>query len=117
MHSPEVDKYIAGCSEEHQQAITAIRALAHKVAPQVEESIQYKMPTFTVGDTSLCGISSRASYISLYCDPAVVKKNLAGLKGLDVGKSCIRFKKLQEIDLGTVQRIFAAILKGTKITE
>ncbi len=114
MTSPKIDRYIAGCSANHGRAVSVVRKLVYCVAPEASESIQYKMPTFSIEGKTLCSISSRAGYIALYCEPDVVAKHLAGLKNLDVGKSCIRFKKLEDIDLGVVEEIFIDILKKHK---
>jgi uncharacterized protein YdhG (YjbR/CyaY superfamily) len=111
MKSPEIDSYIKGCPEPHREAISKLRALAHRVAPGLVEVIEYKMPTFKVGGGTLCGMSSRAAYVSLYCDPAVVREHVSGLAGLDVGKSCVRFRRVADVGLGTIERIFRAVAR------
>ncbi len=117
MKSAEIDHYIASCSPTHQEAITAIRKIVHDIAPEASEAILYKMPTFMIGTETLCNISSRANYVALYCDPTVVEAFIKGLKGLDVGKSCIRFKKLSEIDLNVVEKILTTIVRKLRAKE
>jgi hypothetical protein len=43
--------------------------------------------------------------MSLYMDVDLVRKYRAALKHLDVGKSCIRFRRIQDLPLDTVTQI------------
>jgi hypothetical protein len=51
------------------------------------------------------GLASQKNYISLYMDIQVVEKHRAELPGLSIGKSCIRFKRLDQLPLEVIQEM------------
>ncbi|HEY8572146.1 DUF1801 domain-containing protein [Phenylobacterium sp.] len=51
--------------------------------------------------------NSQKQYISLYVPPAVHEKHAEAMKGLDAGKSCIRFRKGEQIDFDLLDRLLA----------
>ena len=46
--SNEIDKFIAGFSEDVQEILNKIRATIREAAPEAEETINYGIPTFTL---------------------------------------------------------------------
>ena len=65
-----------------------------------------------------CGLASQKNYMSLYLLPAygstALEKRLrdgfaAAGKKLDMGKSCIRFKSAEDLDLTVIGEIIAAV--------
>lgn len=108
MNNPnaEVDTYLENCAPEHQTALITLRELIHDVQPDIIEKFEYKMPIFDYNG-QVCGMSSRKNYISLYCQPEVVDKYRDDLGKLNVGKGCIRFKKLEDLPLDTIRTIIA----------
>lgn len=107
--SAEVDAFIAACNERDREICDTLRALVHEVQPDVEESIQYRMPTFSLNGAMLCGFSPRKQYFSLYCcETPALETHRAALSHLDVGKGCIRFKTLAALPLPAIRAILAA---------
>jgi uncharacterized protein YdhG (YjbR/CyaY superfamily) len=102
--SSEVDHYLAQAPENHRDALVRLRDLIHEIHPGIEETIQYKMPTFSL-DQTVTGFASRAQYISLYCKPEVVDGYREELGKLNVGKGCIRFRKIEDLPLEVVKEI------------
>jgi uncharacterized protein YdhG (YjbR/CyaY superfamily) len=52
--------------------------------------------------------ASQANYISLYVlKTDVVKANSAALRGLSVGKGCIRFRSPEKVDFALVEKLLA----------
>lgn len=43
-----IDEYVAGFPQDVQEVLEKIRATIRKVAPEAEETIKYRMPTFTL---------------------------------------------------------------------
>jgi hypothetical protein len=43
--------------------------------------------------------------MSLYLDPALVERHKTQLAGLSLGKSCIRFKKLDQLPWDTIRHM------------
>lgn len=59
----------------------------------------YGMPSYKKGGVVEVAFASQAKYISVYVlKPDVMSANRAGLKGLSVGKSCIRYSSPAKID-------------------
>jgi uncharacterized protein YdhG (YjbR/CyaY superfamily) len=104
LHSPEVDKYLEGCPPEHQEALKTLRKLIHSVKPGVQETIEFKMPTFHSGER-ICGLSSRKNYIAMYCKSEVVDRFRDELGKLNCGKGCIRFRKLEDAPFDVLKKI------------
>lgn len=99
-----VPEYLAGLPEDRKAALTKLRALIRKSAPSAKESIQYGMPTYTVDSTGLFAMASQKQYMALYIvDKGVVDRHRQALGNLDVGKGCIRFRKLDDLPLDTAK--------------
>jgi uncharacterized protein YdhG (YjbR/CyaY superfamily) len=56
-------------------------------------------------ESGLCALASQKHYMSLYMDAQLVEQHRAELAGLSVGKSCIRFKKLEDLPLHVIEAI------------
>ena len=75
-----------------------LRELILKQDSNIYESINYKMLCFKLGDTTVFHLNAQRGYVSLYCGN-IKKIDPAGklLKGLNVGKGCVRFTKTKEV--------------------
>jgi uncharacterized protein YdhG (YjbR/CyaY superfamily) len=101
----EVDQYLEDLEPERQSALTELRALVLGTVPGAEETIKYRMPTYEYEGEALCAFASQKNYMSLYMEPDIVERHREELAGLSVGKSCIRFRKLDKLPLDTVRTI------------
>jgi uncharacterized protein YdhG (YjbR/CyaY superfamily) len=99
----EVDTYLQGLAPERRSALEKLRELVLDVAPDAVETMQYRMPTYDYAGEMLCAFASQKRYMSLYMDTQVVGRHRDRLQGLDVGKSCIRFKRLDALPLDVVE--------------
>lgn len=107
----EVEAYFEGLVAERRVALEAVRTLILDVAPDAEETMRYRMPTYEV-ESVLCSLASRKHYMSLHMDTRVVERHREGLKGLSVGKSCIRFRKLEDLPLEIIRQMLEESLRG-----
>lgn len=112
MKHPDVDRYLEDLPAERQRALRRVRELIHEVAPDAGESMKYRMPTYYLGESPLCAFASQKHHMSLYMDVDLVAKHGAALAHLNVGKSCIRFKRLDDLPLDTVRAILVETLAG-----
>jgi len=76
-------------------------------------SYHYRYASGREGDWFVVGLSSRKDYISFYSCLSDGKRYVAELykdrlPGADIGRSCIRFKRLADIDLRVLARIIKA---------
>jgi hypothetical protein len=72
----------------------------------------YRYTSGREGDASLVALSSRKAYISLYVLSAdengyLAEQYAARLPKASIGKSCIRFKRADDIDLDVLRELLA----------
>ena len=71
--------------------------------------MRYSMPGYELGGVVEIGLASQKRYISFsVLRQAALQSNVGRLTGLSVGKGCIRFRRPEEIDEGTVRALLAA---------
>lgn len=104
-----VDQYIAGAPEERRQALATLRELCLDELAGYEEGIDYGMPSYSRDGTTVeVSFASQKNYISLYIlRTSVIKANAQLLNGLSVGKGCIRYRRVDQIDPGVVRKLLA----------
>jgi uncharacterized protein YdhG (YjbR/CyaY superfamily) len=106
-----VSEYMKELPPDRRSALEELRALIHRVSPQAVEAMQYGLPAF--GD--LCAFASQKNYMALYvCEGDIVKTHLAQLGKVSCGKGCIRFKRLTDLNLKSVESILREILERRK---
>ncbi|MGD2144338.1 MAG: DUF1801 domain-containing protein [Anaerolineae bacterium] len=99
---------------ERREALESLRFLVFQVAPGAVETMRYGVPAYDVGGRELCAFASQKRYVSPYLDPKVVDKYRGELEGLSLGKSCVRFRKLDKLPLETVDRMLWEIVQRGK---
>lgn len=72
-----------------------------------DERIAHGMPAWYRGDEQRFAFASQKQYVALYVDQNVVAVNAERLGGVDCGKSCLRFRKPEQIDIGLVEHLLA----------
>ncbi|HSJ56196.1 MAG TPA: DUF1801 domain-containing protein [Anaerolineae bacterium] len=100
-----VDAYLERLTPGRREALETLRSVVREMAPEAEETMRYGMPTYERNGEVLCSFASQKNYISLYMDVDLVEQHRDELAGLDVGKSCIRFRKVEKLPLDTVRSI------------
>ena len=102
-----VSEYLKDLPPDRRRALTQLRSLIRKIAPDAVETMEYGMPAYILG-TILCALASRKNYLAFYCcETKVVEAHRARLGKLNCGKGCIRFQRIEELPLDVV----ASILK------
>jgi uncharacterized protein YdhG (YjbR/CyaY superfamily) len=99
-----VTEFLAELPAERKAAMTKLRAVVRKAAPDAAETMQYGMPTYEL-DGMLCAFASQKNYMAFYGDSEIVDAHRAALGKLDCGKGCIRFRKLEDLPLETIGTI------------
>ena len=117
-------EYIAAVDDKRREDIAALDALIRKHAPKLEPVIMdgmlgygpfhYRYASGREGDACKLSIASNASAISLYCFAAddegyVAPRYRDRLAKANVGKSCVVFKKLADLD----EKALVALIKET----
>jgi uncharacterized protein YdhG (YjbR/CyaY superfamily) len=110
-NNPAIDAYLQKLTPERQAALTEVRSLIRKTVPAAVETMKYKMPTYELNGEMICAFASQKRYMSLYMGAGLVEMHKEQLSELDVGKSCIRFKRLEQLPLDIIRRILTETVR------
>lgn len=99
----EVDTYLNKLDPERRLALAKIRSLILESVPDVLESMKYRMPTYEL-DGVVCAFASQKHSMSLYMDTSPIQKHRQEFGDLSVGKSCIRFNRIEDLPLDTIKQ-------------
>lgn len=107
-------QYIASLPDERRSAVRTLHDAIQKAAPDLEPHLSggmlgygryhYKYASGREGDAAVVSLASQKNHISLYMCAVengeyLAEKNKERLGKVSVGKSCIRFKKLEDLDV------------------
>lgn len=126
-----VDEYLAGLPEDRRAAIEAVRQVILEHLPEgYEETMQYGMIGYVVPHSlypagyhcdpkqplPFAGLASQKNYMSLYLNCVYGSEATAQAfqdawaatgKKLDMGRSCLRFRKVEDLALDVIGRTIA----------
>ena len=117
----EAQGYIDGLPEPRRSQLQQIHEFIRRTVPDLEPHLDrenlvgygryhYKYATGREGESSIIGLSSRKAYISVYATGGDGEKYVAEqfkdqMPKADIGKSCIRFKKFEDVDFEVLGKI------------
>lgn len=122
-----VKEYFDALPEERKEVMVALHTLIQKTVPTLKPHFAYNMlgygsfPYLNYKKESIewpvIALASQKQYISLYICAVVNGKYIAEshkkeLGNVSVGKSCIRFKKMEDIDLPTLKKVLLLAAKN-----
>jgi uncharacterized protein YdhG (YjbR/CyaY superfamily) len=99
-----MDEYIAGFSPDVQEILKKIRLLIKEAAPDAEETIKYRMPTFTLKG-NLVHFAAFKNHIGFYPTPTGTEKFRNEISVYQGAKGSIRFPLNQPIPYDLIRRI------------
>lgn len=121
-----VDEYLATLPEERKEIILFLHEYIQKTTPSLKPHFAYNMLGYgsmkylnhkkDVIDWPIISLASQKNYISLYVcategNEYIAEKNKDRLGKVSVGKSCIRFKKLEDLNFDVLKEV---LLKAEK---
>ena len=88
-------EYLTALEEDQRkEKLLDIRDIIFSKAPEIVESIEYKMLRYGDSKTSVFHLNAQKNYVSLYVgNTEKIDKSGELLKDLNIGKGCIRFTK------------------------
>ena len=99
-----IDEYIAGFPKQVQEILQEIRGTIRAAAPDAEEAIKYRMPTFTlIGN--LVHFAAFRKHIGLYPTPSGTEKFRRELSVHEGGKGSVRFPLDKPVPYGLISKI------------
>ena len=108
-----VDAFLAELSDDERTVFSKVRTLLKRASSDIQESMQYRMPTYLLAGEPFGAFNKQKNYLCVYLPPEAIDPFRKELKsrGLDCGKSCIRFKKPADLPVDLIAAIIEA---GTK---
>jgi hypothetical protein len=115
-----VDDYLASLPEDRRDTVTRVHEVVTEAVPDLEVrmwksfigygSYHYRYASGREGDWFPIGLTNNKSYVSLYfCaaedDGYLAEKHEHRLGKVSVGKSCVRFKRLDDLNLDVVAEL------------
>lgn len=102
----DVTTYIQEAPAERQPYLEKLRALCREVLEGYDEVMEYGMAGYTRSGSDGVGFASQKQYISLYfVDVEVIEANRELLKGLSVGKCCVRYGSMKKMDFDVIRKL------------
>lgn len=102
--------YLAGLGDRERAVIETLVRLVRDVAPDAIGTMKYGMPTYELAGR-MVAVNVQRNYFSFYADPAIVRRYRSDLGDLDVGKSCIRFRRIEDVPLAVLKNIVADYIR------
>lgn len=101
-----VDAYFQALDEERRDALLRVRELIRSAWPTILEDMALGIPTYHLDGEPLCSLAAQKHFMALYVMPYdLLNAFTTDLKVYDTGRSCIRFKRLDERTLMLFDRI------------
>ena len=106
----DVTTYLEEVPEERKEALNKIRSLCLATLEGYEEMMAYGGPCYARNGQIEVGFASQKQFIGLYLmNIELLDAHRHKLKGLSVGKSCIRYSKPAKIDFAFVEQLLRDI--------
>jgi uncharacterized protein YdhG (YjbR/CyaY superfamily) len=102
-----IQEYIESLDPGDQVVIKKIDDLVRSAAPMATGGMNYGMPIYQIKDRMI-GFNKQKNYFSFYADPTIVERFKSELRNLEIGKSCIRFRQIEDVSLEALRRIVEA---------
>lgn len=130
-----VESYLAAVPEDRQKAMNFLHDFIQKTVPELEVFFAYNMLGYgkfkytnykkEEVDWPIVAMASQKNYMSIYvCALAhgaesmyIAEKYEKQLGKVNVGKSCIRFKKLEDLDLDVLKKVLEEAAENPGLVE
>jgi uncharacterized protein YdhG (YjbR/CyaY superfamily) len=124
--------YIAMLPTERRKILTELDQVIKDTVPELKEFYAYNMPGYgafsytnykkEVVDWPVISIASQKNYVSVYVcavdgNEYLAEKFKDELGKVSVGKSCIRFKKLEDLNMDVFKKVIKQAAKNPGLVE
>ncbi|MFA9289396.1 MAG: iron chaperone [Weeksellaceae bacterium] len=112
-----IEQYISSFPEEIRPKLQELRDFIKKVAPGVEETIRYNMPTFNLDGTYLVYFAAWKKHISMYPYTTEMEADFPETAEYDTsGKGTIQFPIDKDLPLELIRKIVEYRLRELRQT-
>ena len=103
-----VDEYFKEVPAQRVDALKKIRELCLKELKGYKETMRYGLPCYEKDNVAEVGFASQKNNIALYIlKQDVMEQYRPELKGISIGKGCIRYTKPEKINFEIIQKMLA----------
>lgn len=99
-----VDEYIAACPQDVQDVLGQVRATIRQAAPDAEEAIKYRIPTFVLNE-NLVHFAALQNHIGFYPTPSGIEQFKRELAGYKFAKGSVQFPLGKPMPLSLIEKI------------
>jgi uncharacterized protein YdhG (YjbR/CyaY superfamily) len=110
--------YLNEVPVERESALAKLRDLCCLLLKNFEESMVYGMPSYSRNGEVEVAFASQKNFIALYIlrtDVMNAHRDLLKVKGVSLGKGCIRYSKPERIDFKVVEMMLKATQESTGV--
>lgn len=102
----EIQEYFEQMPEERREILGALRGHLKRVWPEAIEDLAYGMPTYHIDGRPAFGLANQKHFMALHVLPYDLLEPFKNdLKAHDCGKSCIRFRRMDDVTYELLDRI------------
>ena len=102
-----VSAYLNELPAARRRALETLRGMIEKAAPKAKASMKYGLPSWE-WNGPLFALAAQHSAMELYvAEVDLVSKRKKTLGNVEIGTSCIRFKRLEDLNLEIVAALLA----------
>jgi len=113
MNAPTIDAYIAAFPAAVQKILTRIRRIVQQAAPEAEERIAYRIPTFVLGK-NLVHFAAFEKHVGFYPTPSAMEHFREELAGYKTAKGSVQFPLTEPIPYDLIKTIVAFRVKEAR---
>lgn len=99
-----IDEYIAGFPPNVQESMQKIRAIVREAAPDAEETLKYRMPTFVLHG-NLVHFAGFQNHIGLYPTPSAIQAFSGDLADYESAKGSVQFPLNRPVPFALIKRM------------
>lgn len=108
-----IDAYIADFPTAVQKILTRIRRIVQQAAPEAEERIAYRIPTFVLGK-NLVHFAAFEKHVGFYPTPSAMEHFRTELAGFKTAKGSVQFPLTEPIPYDLIKTIVAFRVKEAR---
>jgi len=108
-----IDEYIAGFPRDVGETLQKIRAIIRDAAPDAEETIKYRMPTFVLHG-NLVHFAGFQQHIGFYQTPSAIEAFSDALAGYESAKGSVQFPLNKSVPFNLIRKMVEFRVKETR---
>ncbi len=108
-----IDEYIAGFPPDVQESLQKMRTIVREAAPDAEETLKYRMPTFVL-QGNLVHFAAFENHIGFYPTPSAIEAFSDDLKPYVSAKGSVQFPVNRPVPFALIRRMVQFRVKETR---